>query len=414
MQNGIGPANRRLVELDGIRGFALLIVLTTHFGVYGQETVGWFGKAFHGLVDIGWISVDVFFVLSGFLITGILLESKGSESYFKTFYLRRALRILPLYYCAVVVYFLVLVPALSVLSPDRASVAIAVDRPPSEQLWYYLHLANWRIAWGVTFKGIDHFWSLAIEEQFYLVWPVVIYFASRRTLWRVCIGIMAVSFTLRNLPAVYTLQETYPGLAYSLTPLRIEPMALGALLVLLVQNDRFLRHWRAWALGAFATGLLCLAAVIARTGSAGFEPVLMSRFGFSGAGLIGGSLVVYAALQSGSTSMGAVFLRNPFLVELGRLSYGMYVIHRGLSILSPPIQAALMPRIGGVAAQIVLIVTGTAVSYLLARISWALIEEPFLRLKARFSYSTSRVEKPRPVFDARDHQPSLTPTSALR
>jgi peptidoglycan/LPS O-acetylase OafA/YrhL len=213
---------------------------------------------------------------------------------------------------------------------------------------------------------------------------------------------------------VYTLQETYPGLAYTLTPLRIEPMAFGALLVLLVQNDRFRRRWRAWALGAFAAGVLCLAAVTARTGSASFEPILMSRFGFSAAGLIGGSVVVYAAIQSGSTSPGAVFLRHPFLVELGRLSYGIYVIHRGLSILSPPIQAALAPKIGGVAAQFVVIVTGTAASYLLARVSWALIEEPFLRLKVRFSYETSGAERPQPIFGARDPQPALTPTSALR
>lgn len=379
-------ATRHVTELDGVRGLAILVVLITHFGVYGHESVGWFGRALHGVVDFGWSGVDLFFVLSGFLITGILLESKGSASYFRAFYMRRALRILPLYYLAIVVYFAFLVPALRILTPGRASIISAVNRPAVEQLWYYLHLSNWRIAWDVTYNGIDHFWSLAIEEQFYLVWPLVVFLVSRRTLLRVAVGLMAISLALRNIPAVHAAQHLHPHLVYCLTPFRIEPLALGACLAILVSDERFRRTWRVWAAGAFAVGSACVALAIARSGLANFEPIPMSSYGFTGVALLSGSCVAYAAMRSGAASPGAAMLRSPALVELGRLSYGIYVIHRPLSILAPPVQAALMPRIGGVPAQLVVMAVGGALSYILALGSWRLIEEPFLRLKSRFPY----------------------------
>lgn len=382
-------ASKYIRELDGVRGLAIILVLVTHFGVYGHETVGWIGSAFHRLVDFGWTGVDLFFVLSGFLITGILLDAKGSEGYFRNFYMRRVLRILPLYYIAVIVYFFMLVPSLRILAPGRATVAGAVSLPPVEQLWYWLHLSNWRIAFDVTYNGIDHFWSLAIEEQFYLVWPLIVFLCPRRVLPAVCAFVMAVSFGLRSLPSVHAALAVHPHLIYCLTPFRLEPLALGGLIAVASRHDAFRRSWRRWAVAALLAGVMFLGWAVARTGSVSFEPVPMGVIGYSGVGLIAGALVCYAALRSGAPAAGAVLLRSPALVEFGRLSYGIYVIHRPLSILAPPLQAALMPRIGGVAASCLITVIGVAFSYGIARLSWRFIEQPFLRLKDRFPYRPS-------------------------
>jgi peptidoglycan/LPS O-acetylase OafA/YrhL len=296
------------------------------------------------------------------------------------------LRILPLYYAAVVFFFVVLLPALRILAPGRATIVGAARLPATEQLWYYLHLSNWRIAYGITYNGIDHFWSLAIEEQFYLVWPLIVVLLSRRALLWTCGGVMAVSFAMRNLPSTHAAMERYPHVVYCLTPYRLEPLALGACLAVLISDEVFRAQWRRWAGGAFAAGAICLGAAIAITRSASFEPAPMASFGFTGVGLIAAAGVCYASIRSGSDAGGAAMLRSPALVELGRLSYGIYVIHRPLSILAPPLQAALMPRIGGAAASLLVTITGSAVSYLLAIGSWRLIEQPFLRLKARFPY----------------------------
>jgi peptidoglycan/LPS O-acetylase OafA/YrhL len=376
-------------ELDGVRGLAILLVLFTHFGGYGPESVGPFGRAFHAVVDFGWSGVDLFFVLSGFLITGILLDAKGSSAYFRSFYMRRVLRILPLYYVCVFAYFFLLIPALHILAPGRTSVVSAVGRPASEQLWYFAHLSNWRIGRQITFNGIDHFWSLAIEEQFYLVWPMIVLALSRRALLRVCGALAVFSLALRNLPSVLAIHAVNPHWVYCATPFRIDTLAFGAGLAVLTLDERFRRAWRVWACGALAAGLSLVAVAYFRGASWSFESVPMAALGFTGVALAYSAFVAFAAMRSGTAA--ASFLRWPALVELGRLSYGIYVAHRPLSILAPTLQAALARHIGGVPASLTLVAAGGAISYALALVSWRLIERPFLRLKDRFPYDAPKV-----------------------
>jgi peptidoglycan/LPS O-acetylase OafA/YrhL len=375
-------------ELDGVRGLAILLVLITHFGGYGQEAVGPLGRAFHAVVDFGWSGVDLFFVLSGFLITGILLEAKGSPAYFRSFYMRRVLRILPLYYLAVCIYFFLLIPSLRVLAPGRASVVSAVSHPVSEQLWYFVHLSNWRIGRQITFNGIDHFWSLAIEEQFYLVWPLIVLALSRRALLRVCGVLIVFSFALRNLPSVLAIHAVNPHWVYCATPFRLDALAFGAGLSVLVLDQRFRRDWRLWACASLCAGVALVVVAYVRSGSASFESVPMAALGFTGVALAYSALVGFAAMRAGTAA--AAFLRSPALLELGRLSYGIYVAHRPLSILAPGLQTALARHIGGVPASLTMIVTGGAISYGLALVSWRLIERPFLRLKDRFPYGAPK------------------------
>ncbi|HEV2844590.1 MAG TPA: acyltransferase, partial [Thermoanaerobaculia bacterium] len=203
----------RLPALDGLRGLAILLVLLLHFTVYGgpPATEG-IDKLFYRAAQAGWIGVDLFFVLSGFLITGILYDAKGGENYFRSFYARRVLRIFPLYYGALAV-FLLLVPAL---------------RPGS--FWHWTYLSNVQIAregWPDS-GALGHFWSLAVEEQFYLFWPVAVLLLARRSLMAACWVCLAGSLLLR-VGLHLADQETA---AFVLTPARLDSLAAGALLAL--------------------------------------------------------------------------------------------------------------------------------------------------------------------------------------
>ena len=163
-------SNPHIPALDGIRGLAILLVLLCHFPLYGdmQPTI-FIDKLFYAMTRAGWCGVDLFFVLSGFLITGILYDAKGSRFFFRNFYMRRCLRIFPLYYGVLAVFF-VIVPF--VLPLGRNYELFLKD-----QAWYWSYLTNIKIAiegWP-KFYALAHFWSLAVEEQFYFVWPFVVF-----------------------------------------------------------------------------------------------------------------------------------------------------------------------------------------------------------------------------------------------
>src|SRR5579863_7613015 len=163
--------SRHLPSLDGLRGVAVLLVLIGHFAYVPIALKGIPGKIF-ALTHAGWTGVELFFVLSGFLITGILLDSKGAENYVSSFYIRRALRILPLYYGAVLVAF-VLLPLLG-----RAGLPGLSPEFNPDQLWYWFYAGNWAWNWNHCYQPFAHFWSLAVEEQFYLAWPWIVWMTS--------------------------------------------------------------------------------------------------------------------------------------------------------------------------------------------------------------------------------------------
>ena len=142
--------------LDGVRGLAIALVVASHVTTWPPATQGWIG-------------VDLFFVLSGFLITGILADSRNVIGRARAFYVRRALRILPLYYGVLVTLFVVI----PILHPLHTQEYQTLAR---EQWWYWTYLQNWRIASAHSIDGgsLVWFWSLAIEEQFYLIWPVTL------------------------------------------------------------------------------------------------------------------------------------------------------------------------------------------------------------------------------------------------
>ena len=176
-----------ILELDGVRGIAILLVLLFHLEL--PYPAGAPRLLFAPLL-IGWSGVDLFFVLSGFLITGILIDTRDCRNYFSSFYMRRVLRIMPLYLLAVFAYFAVALPIAHHFGYWSA-------RNGSAQMWFWLHLSNWPAAFGTVVPFIGHFWSLSVEEQFYFVWPLVVLFVRPSRLIHVCCGVVVAALALR-------------------------------------------------------------------------------------------------------------------------------------------------------------------------------------------------------------------------
>ncbi|HEX7185058.1 MAG TPA: acyltransferase [Thermoanaerobaculia bacterium] len=371
----------RIPSLDGLRGIAILLVLVMHFTLYGGPPPSSpADAAFYQTAAAGWIGVDLFFVLSGFLITGILWDARGSEGYFRGFYARRCLRIFPLYYAALLI-FLVLLPAL--LSEHSGLRAAKQDAA-----WYWTYLSNVQIAregWP-AFGALGHFWSLAVEEQFYLVWPAVVFLLGRRALMAACLGCIALCPLLR----LGLHLAGHATAAYTLTPARMDALAVGALLALAARGPHGLSRLSRRAGPAAAALGLGLAALCAwKSGLPSEDPAVSVLGGSLLAGLFGALLVLAVTSQAWS---GALSLSG--LVVFGRYSYALYVLHHPLLFLKPEgLSASALPRLWGsqLPGRLLFIAAATGVCLGLAWLSWHLLERRFLELKNRFPYQTGEV-----------------------
>ncbi len=288
----------------------------------------------------GTIGVDLFLVLSGYLITSILLESKGREGYFKSFYGRRVLRIFPLYY-AVLFAALVILPRF--LPPDRAA---RFGQIQGDEVYYWTYLQNFAIARAGTWRHgvLDITWSLAIEEQFYLLWPTIVLLCSPRSLGRVAVALFVGSLGFRVVGQLVF--GMTPFAAYVLTPCRLDGLAAGTLVAVLARRPGGLAplvpRARLVALGA---GIVALGVVVAeRLAGRAFddgagEGKVSTLVGYSlVAAAAGGLLVMVVEAREGSL-LHRVFASRA-LRFLGTYSYGLYLIHL-------PIRALIRDRVYG-------------------------------------------------------------------
>uniref|UniRef100_Q025S8 Acyltransferase 3 n=1 Tax=Solibacter usitatus (strain Ellin6076) TaxID=234267 RepID=Q025S8_SOLUE len=306
------PKEQRIAELDGIRGLAILLVLVFHFNAFMPDALGDL-KGIGFLARCCWCGVDLFFALSGFLITGILLDASAPGSALH-FYKRRALRILPLYYFAIGVFFV---------------LAYVKGRPvpllAESSFWF--HLSNWSTAYSpMRYPQITHFWSLAIEEQFYLAWPLVVWKAPRRILPWLFVAIVLACIALRNLPAAQSLGSAYPNSLYRLTPFRIDALVMGGIGALVYRNRDTWRITRYLGLCAVAAAAAFAAVVIVTRNPTPFTQA-MTRFGTAALSLSFASLVTWVACHSGAGGVQFRTLRTNFLRGFGKYSYCIYVIH---------------------------------------------------------------------------------------
>jgi peptidoglycan/LPS O-acetylase OafA/YrhL len=373
-----------LLALDGVRGLAILSVLCYHYLVVGSLQPSGVGKYLLPAAKMGWAGVDLFFVLSGFLITGILLNARTATNYYKAFYGRRVLRIFPVYYLAVALVFWVVVP----LQHHGGFFALhpAGNFGPREQLWYWVNLSNLRTAfYPLLIPMLSPFWSLSIEEQFYLVWPAVVRNLRLRSLMVLCLAGMVFSAVLRNLPWIQHWNSVYDNLIYRMTPLHMDGLLFGGVIAILLPSYGHSRTARnlfaALFWGSFA-GLV----VLARDP----DGPVMPRVGLSLLALFAGSLIWLCAAPTGSKTARFIFSRKP-LVHLGKLSYFIYVFHVPMFIYIPILGRHFVR--GYIATghhpymlHILFASLSFVVTYACAALSSRFFEGPILRQKRHFKF----------------------------
>jgi peptidoglycan/LPS O-acetylase OafA/YrhL len=350
-----------LEQLDGLRGLAVLAVVASHFTTAPGACYG------------GWLGVCLFFVLSGFLITRILLTQRARveaganrRRALGVFYGRRALRIFPIYYLTLAVM-----------------LAAGVPSAWRVRWWLGTYTYNFYVAAVEWHNAFGHFWSLCVEEQFYLVWPFLILFCPRRGLLPALTGVCLLGPVWR-----------LACLAYGTTgiPLYVLPftcldcLGMGSLLAYLAREDAghpaakrlFLRLCR---VGGYVLMLLWVLVSMARTPLLCGKIALEDLFGNTALALFGCHVVSRATVPLAG-DWGSL-LRMRWLRFVGRVSYGIYVYHN----FTPLLSAWLLPGVPWIAIPPVY--ANFALALALATVSWYLIERPLLGLKSSFRYEVA-------------------------
>jgi peptidoglycan/LPS O-acetylase OafA/YrhL len=369
-------------ELDGVRGLAIAGVMALHFVNNQVIPSTAIERAAIKITNYGLWGVDLFFVLSGFLITGILADARGRPHYFTNFFARRSLRIFPLYF-GVLLLVTVLIPAsvLQALDPEWLDV-----RAQWPWLWSYLTNVYLGPRTDFSLPYVSHFWSLAIEEHFYLVWPFVIGALAVPAAMRLSVVLGVAAFALRVACEAFAPDQLYADV---LTPCRIDALCAGAWFALAARHGNGLTRSRTLGVVGLAGGLVVALTLWHMVDEWGSVVVLPLR---STALAVCFGAVIYAATYHAGLDALKAALRMGWLRHLGRYSYGLYVFHGVVAYAmhrygaaeqfaaitpAPPVNSVLM------------VATGVAVSYAIAMASYHGFEQPFLALKSRFPSSIS-------------------------
>ena len=372
------PEGGFIPALDGLRGIAIVMVMLHHFTLYRPDAG--IDALIGDLLFFCWTGVDLFFVLSGFLITGILLDTRANERYFRTFYARRTLRIFPLYYLVLFLAFVVLpeFPAVHQVIAGQA------EEPPRQ--WpYWFYLTNFSIADGGWVHGwVDVSWSLAIEEQFYLVWPLVIWLCPPRLVPWLCTAIFVAEVFARS----FARASDVPVLPiYVVTWFRLDGLVIGALLAVALRRGIMPALDRLVPVVVIA-GIAGLIAVTILGGHTWWWNRRMQQFGYSLIVVIAGAMLV-SAISRPADSLWPRMLSVGWLRAFGKYSYALYLIHvpvmRAVQayVFDPVAYQAIAPW----NAQLLFYLAAAAPAFALAWLSWRVLESPILSLKTRFPYA---------------------------
>ena len=295
----------KIPSLDGLRGLAIILVITFHY----------FGR--FSLFSLGWSGVDLFFVLSGYLITMRLMENRDKPDRFLRFYRNRALRIMPLYYLALAVFFITLVFFVSAKNLYR------FDFYKENWAGFLLFFQNWTLIFEKppVEVHLQHFWSLAIEEQFYLLWPFLVYSFSLRTgfykmIWFVIAGVVVLRCTLY----FFIVQDT-PIFFYN-TFCRMDSFLTGAVIYLMPKRGTY----KPLLLNLLLiTSLVLLITGLVITGNSSHTSPFFKTVGYTILAFIFGG-ILFKIVERPSSIFSRIFNLR-FLRHAGKISYGLYIIH---------------------------------------------------------------------------------------
>jgi len=375
------PALNHLQQLDGVRFIAVAMVLFDHWMAGRIE------------MPLGALGVTIFFVLSGFLITRILLSSKdklsnepngGLGKYLKTFYIRRTLRIFPVYYLVLFVLY-------------------AINEPPVRKTfgWLALYATNLYMAYHSTWMGtVDHLWSLAVEEQFYLFFPLLLFVVPRSwvpfTAALMIVGAIAMRYVLYRARMPWFI-------GYVTMPACLDSFGLGAIMAFwwLYQREKFKlvfqnTIWLWISIVLFATvviGTKILPAIPDPQGWLGHHNIMSDVWERLAGSLIGFFLIGRAVLGFGGPMKWV--LENPVSQYMGKISYGIYLYHNFVFNVYHTQPTHFTLRSWRRITDILPFLNSSyffqfsyflALTLLLATLSWYLIEKPINDLKDRFSY----------------------------
>jgi len=346
---------KHILGIDGLRGLSALMVVLFHLKVRGFA--------------LGWAGVQFFFVISGYLITKILIHSREMYrdnifKYLKVFYMKRTLRIFPLYYLYLII---------------AIAVAIIVHRPIGDAWQFFLYIQNYTLGLNHfnTQLVLGHTWSLAVEEQFYLLWPLLVWVTSSRHLFKLSIGLIITSILSRLLILHFTQN---PFLDFSTLFSNFDTLALGTLLAIYDDHQVFVRL----RIPAFLISTLLLLISIYSIGYSklwtpvqwtftGFGPFFLSILGFFFFTLL---MVILHAPQWLLS-----WIDKPPIAFIGKISYGIYIYHSMVIIVvNKAVTWALYPANGPIANVIVSFVSITLTIFL-SWLSYRYFEQKFLRLK---------------------------------
>jgi peptidoglycan/LPS O-acetylase OafA/YrhL len=381
MSDAVKPA-RHIAALDGLRGIAVLAVLVFHFSWAFPDTTPLL-SAVRKVFWSGWIGVDLFFVLSGYLITrGLVKDSQYSVSKrLKLFWARRAFRIFPLYYI--------------VLIAGTVACFALGQREHVPGVGYWLYFQNYTLAFDpMPLRWTAHFWSLAIEEQFYFVWPLFVLFIARQKRPPLALLLLVASAIARTvlilvLPKLLHWDaEQTAKLVYRATPTHMDGLLVGALLAMLEADPE--HTWNLFVARFakpifYGSFVLFLAMTLWTRGFNDYDRRVMIA-GYPLIAVLFSASVHLAANGKFAPAVQGLLSRGVF-AACGKVSYGMYIFHWVFVALYAPAQesfvATVSPNLGAL-VSLALIAAGMVLTYGLAVLSFKFVEAPFLTLKEKF------------------------------
>jgi len=365
--------------LDGLRAMAILLVIPHNTSVLSANTSG-FAFLVALIANVGWIGVQLFFALSGFLISGNLLDTRRAANYYQSFFARRVLRIFPLYFGS-----LLLICGIAPLlfhMPEEFTVTLRYVPI------YLFFLSNWTQPFGLSILTFPHFWSLAIEEQFYLAWPFVVHRTTPERLLRICIAIIAVALIIRVSMIIGGAAFNF---LYMFTTSRMDALAAGAALAAIMRIPH-LGQWFNHRANTITAGTLLLLLAGALVTHAYSNVTTTQSYGYTILAIGFALIVALAAVRSAGpfSTLWNVLSVAPLRL-IGRYSYAMYVFHLPLHILvGMPLLHRFMPNHSNSVALLYMAAL-TATTFGFAALSYRFYESRFLALKQYFIPATHEI-----------------------